>query len=903
MGRVGGVRLLFVLKGFLGWEAHSNWNDMSFYVKHGDRIERIAIVGPERWRSEALMFAGADLRKARVEFLGRRPLPTHAPGCHRDRLRPGKDVHSKKDAEPMTHNTRAGRTAVIVTALSLIGQPPSYLLAEANRQGQSAPKTAAPQPTPAQPAPKPATPQSTPAQPAPKPASTNAAAASAAAAAPVDGGWPRMHNLATGSSFLIYQPQVASWDRWKHLVAFSAVSYRTKTAEKPAVGTIRLEADTKVALEDRLVSLQQLKIAEANFPTLSKEQVREVTTEIEKGLPDDDKVIALDRVLANLDKSQIVPKNVEGIKADPPTIFFSKTPAVVMNLDGDPIWSPIKENDLKYAVNTNWDLFQHVPSNTYYLRNEASWLKATDVKGPWSPAGTLPASFNKLPAEDNWKDVKANLPGKPLAASAVPKVFISTTPAELVLLTGEPKYVSVGAGTELLWVSNTESDVFRMGKTGSVYYLVAGRWFSAPDFTGPWTFATPSLPPDFKKIALEHERSRVLASVPGTDQAAEAVLLAQIPQTARVNKKQTKAPEIEFQGDPQFAPIEKTTVQRAVNTDKDVFKVGDEYYMCYQGVWFVGKSASGPWEVASSVPEQIYQIPVSSPANHVTYVTVEKDDSDDEWVTYAAAAGYTGMMVAWGCTVWGTGWYYPPYWGYGGFYPYYYPHFPTYGYSAWYNPWTGAYGRSARVYGPYGGAGVGARYNPRTGTYARGAAAYGPYGARGVAQAYNPRTGAYGATRQGSNVYGSWGSSYVQRGDDWAKTNRYTNRGTGTTTRTVRTDEGSAISRQGAGGGRVVAGEGGNIYAGKDGNAYRRENGTWQKYDNGGWSNTDRQPSGDRPQPVDRSTMDQLNRDSAARREGTQRSKDYSNYRSGGGSRGGSSYRGGGGARGGGRRR
>ena len=176
----------------------------------------------------------------------------------------------------------------------------------------------------------------------------------------------------------------------------------------------------------------------------------------------------------------------------------------------------------------------------------------------------------------------------------------------------------------------------------------------------------------------------MLASVPGTDAAAEAVLLAQIPQTARVNKKETKAPEVAFQGDPEFAAIEKTTVQRAVNTDKDVFKVGDLFYMCYQGVWFVGKSATGPWEVASSVPEQIYQIPVSSPAHHVTYVTVE--ESDDDWVVYAAAAGYTGMMVAWGCTVWGSGWYYPPYYGYGGFYPYYYPHFPTYGYSAWYNP-------------------------------------------------------------------------------------------------------------------------------------------------------------------------------------------------------------------------
>jgi hypothetical protein len=726
-----------------------------------------------------------------------------------------------------------------------------------------------------------------------------------------------MYNLPSQGSILLYQPQIASWQNQKHVVAFSAVSVREKTGDKPALGTIRVEADTKVALEDRLVNVQPLRIVEANFQTLPKERVREITDTIEKAIPDDDRVIALDRILANLDKSAIVPRNVEGVKADPPNIFFSKTAAVIVNLDGEPIWSPIKENDLKYAVNTNWDLFQHVPTNTYYLRNNDTWLKASDVaKGPWTPGGTLPDSFKKLPAEDNWKDVKSNIPGKPVAAAAVPRVFVTTTPGELILVTGEPRYAAV-PGTGLLWVSNTESDVFRMGKTGPVYYLVAGRWFSAPDFTGPWTFATPTLPADFKKIPLEHERSRVLASVPGTDQAAEAVLLAQIPQTARVNKKEAKAPPVDFQGDPQFQPIEQTKVERAVNTDKDVFKVGDLYYMCYQGVWFSGKSASGPWSVASTVPEEIYKIPVSSPAHHVTYVTVEEDD--DDWVVYAAAAGYTGMMVAWGCTVWGSGWYYPPYWGYGAYYPYYYPHFPTYGYSAWYNPYTGAYGRSAAVYGPYGGAGVGARYNPRTGTYARGAAAYGPYGARGVAQAYNPRTGTYAATRQGSNVYGSWGSTAVQRGDDWAKTNRYTNRQTGTTTRTVRTDEGGAVMRRGDQGG-VAVGSGGDVYAGRDGNVYRRQDGTWQKHENGGWTNTDKQP-GDRPtprtdgaattrqQPTDRSTMDrsttdQLNRDAAARREGTQRTRDQGTYRGGSSTRSPGSYRGGGGGfRGGGGRR
>ena len=68
MRRVGPVRLLVVLDAFEGWEPDDDWRDLSFYVSHGDAIERIALVGDERWRSEALMMAIADLRTAPVEF-------------------------------------------------------------------------------------------------------------------------------------------------------------------------------------------------------------------------------------------------------------------------------------------------------------------------------------------------------------------------------------------------------------------------------------------------------------------------------------------------------------------------------------------------------------------------------------------------------------------------------------------------------------------------------------------------------------------------------------------------------------------------------------------------------------------------------------------------------------------
>lgn len=709
--------------------------------------------------------------------------------------------------------------------------------------------------------------------------------------------FPRAYELTSGNA-LVFAPQLASWADQKHAVVWAAVSYKAKDATQVAMGVIKLEADTRVALDERLVDLSTPKITEINFPSLSRDVSQKLSSELQQSIAGGNRTISLDRVLAAIDKSQLIPKpDSNGLKSDPPKIFYSSTPAIIINFDGEPIFSPIKDTDLKFAVNTNWDLIQDVPTNTYYLRNNDTWLKTTDIKGTWSPAGTLPASFSKLPADDNWKDARAAMPGKPIARTAMPAVYVSYEPAELILTNGNPRYVPVGGGTSLLWVGNTESDVFRYGTTGPFYYLVAGRWFSAPSLQGPWTFATPGLPSDFKRIPVAHARSRVLASVPGTDQAIEAVLLASVPQTARVNKKDIKAPDVMYQGDPDFQPIESTMLYRAINTNADIIKYNDSYYMCYQGVWFQAGSPHGPWFVAENVPDAIYTIPPSSPLYHDTFVKeVEDESNSDDWVTYAAYPGYTGMMVGWGCAVWGSGWYYPPYYWYGGYYPWYAWYPRTYGFAAWYNPFTGTYGRGAAVYGPYGGAGAFAAYNPRTGTYARGASVYGPYGgSRSFAQAWNPRTGTYAQTRQGSSVYGNWGSSYVQRGDDWARTAHVNNRITGNRTSGIRTSEGGGMITRKTDNGRTTIGRtgSGDIYAGHDGSVYRKQDGQWQKWENGGWNPASKP---EQRTKIDRDTMNQLDRDSRNRSEGDRRSRDSSNYnRNNGGRTNSGSYRGGGG--------
>ena len=232
--------------------------------------------------------------------------------------------------------------------------------------------------------------------------------------------------------------------------------------------------------------------------------------------------------------------------------------------------------------------------------------------------------MSNLPADQNWEEVKKAIPPQSQAGAA-PTVFFSSVPAEVIEFKGAPVYAKI-PGTQLTYATNTESDLFVQTSEQKYYFLVSGRWFRSASLDGPWSYASADLPSDFAKIPPNSPASDVLASVPGTQEAQDAVLLAQIPTTAVVNIKEAEAQvKVQYDGDPQFKPIDTTQLSYATNTQDKVIKVGDIYYLCFQAVWFMSTAPTGPWKVASSVPKEIYTIPPSSPVYNVTYVTQVAD--------------------------------------------------------------------------------------------------------------------------------------------------------------------------------------------------------------------------------------------------------------------------------------
>ncbi|MBA1157025.1 SH3 domain-containing protein [Microvirga mediterraneensis] len=639
-------------------------------------------------------------------------------------------------------------------------------------------------------------------------------------------GWPRSYEIGEGL-MVLFQPQFTDWTDFKTIEALVAAEYVKAPDVNPVFGVIRLKGTTYYDEDAGEIVISDITVSELNFSGLDRDALKGLSVETGKLLPTGPITVPEARVTASLAEQKRM-TDVMGLKADPPRILVSNTPAILVQTDGEPAYAPVKgKTGLSFVVNTNWDLFRIDDTGAFYLRDDTHWLTAPAIHGPWTALTELPALLTELPDDGNWADARGAVPPERYQDGKAPKVLSTDGLAEMILFQGEPKLQDVPK-TSLQWASNTESDVF-FDKAGKQWYvLLSGRWFRAPSLEGPWSFATPDLPADFRNIPEDAPYYAVRATVPGTSEAAEARLKASIPTTARVETGSI-TPTVAYAGDAQFAPIETTDLAYATNTTDTVIKVGGQYFLLQDGVWFVSDSPNGPWQLAREVPDAIYAIPPSSPVYDATYVRVYDTEPDAVW--YGYTMGYLSGFLAWGTYVYGSGWYYPPYWYNwpGSAYPIYYPRPATWGIGAYYNPVRGMYGRYGYAYGPYRGIAGARTWNPATGTYGRAGAAWGPRGTAGFVGAYNPRGDAGGYLAGGRNVYGAWTSAGVKRGSEWARATARDTAGGGSALR-WNTSNGQGFIREG---------RRGDIYAGRDGNVYRNTGEGWQRFD-GGWQDVGR---------------------------------------------------------------
>ncbi|WP_413294468.1 hypothetical protein ACLSU7_05040 [Bdellovibrio sp. HCB185ZH] len=476
--------------------------------------------------------------------------------------------------------------------------------------------------------------------------------------------WPRDVETAEKEKITVFQPQVESLD---NNVITARAAFKYQKDGKDSYGSFQLKASTLIDKVDDTLTLQTIKVTDLQFPENSAKRT-EFKSRLEKALNGKNYVIPYHNVVSNLEATSSNKKRKSPeLKNDPPQVIFATQPSLLIMISGEPVIGPAgKEKNVQRVVNTSALILKN-SDKEYYLWALGKWFSAPSATGPFNVTKSEPSSKFVMAKDELLKAKTVDpLEGRTSDGNSIfppgvtPKVFIATRPTELLQSEGTPKYSAV-ENTGLLYVSNSPNSIFLESSSQQFYTLISGRWFTAKSLDGPWSYAKgKDLPKDFAKIPVTSQVAEVLVSVPGTPQAKEALITSQIPQTAQVPKT-LKPKNLACDGEIKWQKIPSTSIQYAENCNTPMLMLNPSlYYVVQDGVWFNSASAKGPWEVSIAVPDQIYQIPPSSPLYYVTYVRVY--GTNGEYVIVGYTPGYHGTFVsADGTIVYGTGYAYGAY--------------------------------------------------------------------------------------------------------------------------------------------------------------------------------------------------------------------------------------------------
>ena len=654
--------------------------------------------------------------------------------------------------------------------------------------------------------------------------------------------WPRRIEK-DGAGIEVYQPQPEVFEG-NRLRVRCAVSVTPKGETEPVFGAVWFEARVKTDRDEREVSIEDIEVSDIRFPTAPAEKVELLKGYITERLTRwDGAQISLDRLMTSLNEAEVRIAASKDLSTDPPKMVFVTEPTELVIIDGEPELRPVENSPVMKVLNSIFLVVLEPKSKAYFLNLGRIWMTAPELAGPWKLSKEPPADVAALTPKPDPEAEEED-------EGIVPAVMVVTEPMEMITSDGDPKY-QVLPDKDLLFMSNTDGTVFRELATQDLYALVSGRWFRSKSTDGPWSYVAPDeLPASFGKIPADSDVGDARSFVAGTEEAKEAVLDAQIPQTQTV--KRTETITVTCDGEPKFEPIKETSMQYAVNTADSVIRATKDgkpvYYCCREGVWYVSASPTGPYAVSTEAPPEIQSVPAENPVYNTKYVTVYSSTPTVVYVGYTP--GYHHCYVYGGTVVYGTGYTYRVWVG-----AVYYPRPVTYGYARVYYPGVG------RWFSPYSVGGVVRRTRRRT--------------RRRTHYRHNHRYDYRDNRRDLADNRRDAHRDRVDRKTDAKRDqmDRKTDRKKNEVDR--KTDQNRDQKRN-------------NAYADKSGNVHRKnESGNWEKRGKDGWSSSDRKSS------------DSAERNQKSRERGTTRTNDYKRSSSSGSG----SSRSGGRSGGGGRRR
>ena len=304
--------------------------------------------------------------------------------------------------------------------------------------------------------------------------------------------WPKSADV-NGTQFTIYQPQLDTWDGYR-FEAHAAVSVLP-----PGYYRADFRGDQRDCLhpggpprKDGTVCRSEGRKTDVSFRPLYRDPVP-------AGFPEP----------AGQPRLQDPPRSAgdgpghrKGGKAGPDGPGTKRSAAVRVFHRRPRSWWPSTVNrsgvrwkipGLTRVLNTRALLLKD-PAGPIYLHLFDGFLGASSLSGPWTVSkSSRPMSGRRQdPRPDQGGGPDGGAAGRKDREEAFPRYRRPPDhhghPAHRVDRDRGPAGLGPDPTTNLLYLKNTTANVFKNLNDQQTYVLVTGRWFRAPDFTGPWQY-------------------------------------------------------------------------------------------------------------------------------------------------------------------------------------------------------------------------------------------------------------------------------------------------------------------------------------------------------------------------------------------------------------------------------
>jgi hypothetical protein len=498
--------------------------------------------------------------------------------------------------------------------------------------------------------------------------------------------WPKLINTNNGTQIKVYEPEPESF-KGNTLMFRSAISVLENGSSEPVFGAFWATAKVETDRDNRTMMINNLDVTSIRIPAIDgQDTIDYIDDALESQFPQAAGPISLDAIVATLNQNQQETKLSQNISNKPPKVLFVTQPSMLVLIDGQPKLQNNKDLKLDMVVNTPFTIVKNSDGH-FYLYGAKHWYVSNAAIGPYIYTnGNVPDNIRYVQQVISSKSQNNGTDNSKADANpnVIPNIIVSTDPAELIQSNGEPNFTPI-QGTNLLYMSNSDNDIFMDENSQKYFVLISGRWYQTKNLNSDdWKYIpADQLPGDFAKIPPGSAKDNVLASVAGTDAARDAVMDAEIPQTAKVDRNSATT-TVTYDGRPKFTDIDGTNLQYAVNTSSTVLRNGGDgrFYVVDNGVWFVSDNATGPFVVSTVRPVDVDLIPPNVPVYNAKYVNIY--DVSPDYVYMGYTPGYLNSFVYGPTVVYGTGFYYAPWYG-----AYYYPRPWSWGFNFGYTPYFG----------------------------------------------------------------------------------------------------------------------------------------------------------------------------------------------------------------------